>query len=342
MSWLGLDIGGANLKAADGAGWARSIPFALWRQPQNLASQLKALIEKSPPTNRVAVTMTGELCDCFRDKTEGVRHILAAVAQASSGREVVVYQVDGRFVSAVEAVGQPQLAAASNWHALAAFAGRLAPRGAAILIDVGSTTTDIIPLFNGKVVAKGSSDLERLASGELLYRGVRRTPICAVCRTLPWNGHACPVAAEVFATTSDAYVVLGMLDEESKVDWTADGQPLTKDHARQRLARQLCADVSELGTDAIDELAVAVRESQVAELSRSIRAVAQRMPSAPSIFVMSGCGEFIAQAALEPAADVLRLSLQAEIGQFASECAPAHAVAVLANEREIAGDLRRG
>ena len=45
MSWLGVDIGGANLKAADGRGWAQSVPFALWRDPQGLAEALAALVE---------------------------------------------------------------------------------------------------------------------------------------------------------------------------------------------------------------------------------------------------------------------------------------------------------
>ena len=76
MSWLGLDIGGANLKAADGRGWARSVPFALWRDPQGLAEALATLVESAPTAERLAVTMTGELCDCFRSKAEGVRHIL--------------------------------------------------------------------------------------------------------------------------------------------------------------------------------------------------------------------------------------------------------------------------
>ena len=81
MSWLGLDIGGANLKAANAAGWAQSIPFALWRDPAGLAAALAELIAQAPAADRLAVTMTGELCDCFRTKAEGVRHILAAVAQ---------------------------------------------------------------------------------------------------------------------------------------------------------------------------------------------------------------------------------------------------------------------
>src|SRR6187200_1099062 len=99
MAWLALDIGGANLKAADGRGWALSVPFALWRQPEKLADALAALVAAAPPFDRVAVTMTGELCDCFRTKADGVRHILAAMAEVASGRECWVYLVDGELVT---------------------------------------------------------------------------------------------------------------------------------------------------------------------------------------------------------------------------------------------------
>ena len=340
MTWLGLDIGGANLKAADGAGWARSVPFALWREPQNLAAQLKALIDGGPPAERLAVTMTGELCDCFSSKSDGVRHILAAVECAAGGRQVWAYQVDGRFVSPDEASKSPLLAAASNWHALAAFAGRYVPSGAALLIDIGSTTTDVIPLLDGQVTAEGSNDLQRLASSELLYRGVKRTPICAVCQSLPWDGRKCQTAAEFFATTADAYVLLGMLDEEPDASWTADGKPLTTGHAEQRLARQVCADASELEAGAIYEIAVAVRDAQLSDLARAIRFVAKRLPEAPQTLLLSGCGAFLATIATWILPGTRHRSLKAEIGAEISDCAPAHAVAVLAKEREIAGELR--
>src|SRR4051812_34848958 len=103
MSWLGIDIGGANLKAADGRGWARSVPFALWRYPQMLAENLGQLVENSPAPERIVVTMTGELCDCFNNKAEGVRHILHSISVVAKNRPVRVYCVDGRFVTMSEA-----------------------------------------------------------------------------------------------------------------------------------------------------------------------------------------------------------------------------------------------
>src|SRR5262245_31500649 len=124
MKWLGLDIGGANLKAASTSGWARSRSFPLWRKPGELAAELATLIDGSPTTSGLAATMTGELCDCFRSKEEGVNHILSAVEAIAAGRRVEVYLVDGRFVDIAAARKSFRLAAASNWRALADFVCR--------------------------------------------------------------------------------------------------------------------------------------------------------------------------------------------------------------------------
>src|SRR2546430_8479899 len=106
---LGLDIGGANLKAAHRDGPAQCVPFALWKRPHDLANALRALVAGIlPPVNhgglidRVAVTMTGELCDCFPTSRAGVLHILDAVA-AALPVPVHVWRTDGRFVGFDEA-----------------------------------------------------------------------------------------------------------------------------------------------------------------------------------------------------------------------------------------------
>ena len=276
--------------------------------------------------------MTGELCDCFRTKTEGVRHILSAVEEIAGGRNVSVYLVDGRFVSLSTAREWPQLAAASNWRALAQFAGRFAPHGRGLLIDVGSTTTDIIPLVDGRVTTRGRTDTERLASRELVYSGVGRTPICAMTQALPWRDGLCPVAAEFFSTTADAYVLLNEVVEDPFATWTADGRPLTFECARQRLARQLCADAGDFAVGDLLHLARAVRDAQLGQLASALSAVvAEAEP--PGVVILSGAGEFLAK---ETAAASLlgwqTLSLTKRLGASVSHCAPAYAVAVLAEE----------
>ncbi|MGC3968378.1 MAG: hydantoinase/oxoprolinase family protein [Pirellulales bacterium] len=256
---LGLDVGGANLKAADGAGFARSTFFPLWKHPERLADALVELTAEAPPCPVWALTMTGELADCFRTKREGVSAILRAVEAAASRRspspQVVVYLTDGTFASVAEAEHRYLEAAASNWHATAVLAARLFPEQRGVFIDVGSTTCDIIPFSARSPTPRGRTDPERLASGELVYTGVVRSPICAVTQVLPWRGSLCPTAQELFATTLDAHLILAHLPEDADDRNTADGRPATIEFARERLARCLCADCEQF--DAADARAAA-------------------------------------------------------------------------------------
>jgi hypothetical protein len=266
-----------------------------------------------------------------------VRHILAAVEQASGGREVLVYLVDGRLVSLGEARETPHLAAASNWHALARFACRFVEgQGGGLLIDIGSTTTDIVPLSSGVIATNSRTDTERLLAGELVYTGVTRTPVCAVVDTLPWRGRVCPVAAEFFATTADAYVVLGELAEEPEATWTADGRPLTVEIARERLARMICADRTQFDAKDARAVVVAIREAQLDRLRVAVARVAARQPHPIETVIVSGAGEFLARALVEAEWPAVRIvSLAKELGARVSACAPAHSLAVLAAESPL-------
>jgi probable H4MPT-linked C1 transfer pathway protein len=341
MSWLGLDIGGANLKSANGRGWACVEPFELWRNPAGLAAALHKLLQSGPSAGRLAVTMTGELCDSFRTKRDGVRHILAAVEQVADGRQVLVYLVDGRFASIAQAQEKAQLAAASNWRALAQFACRFVSGRSAILVDIGSTTTDIIPLTEGKLSPKGFNDTDRLVAGELVYTGIGRTPVCAITSWLPWRGGCCPVAAEFFATAMDAYVILGQLPERGDFTGTADGRPLTKQLSCERLARMICADSSSFGISDAARAAEHVRDAQLAQVGLALEKVIANMDCQPERCVLSGAGEFLAKACVEKVLPTATLNSLAEtLGPQVSIAAPAHALAVLASEAEIAEDGR--
>jgi probable H4MPT-linked C1 transfer pathway protein len=333
MSWLALDIGGANLKAADGHGWVRTVPFALWKNPAGLAEALTSLLNAAPSVDQIAVTMTGELCDCFVTKASGVGHIVDAAQTAAGSRNVSVYLLDGRLVSLDEARECPQLAAASNWHALAHFVGRFVENEIAVLVDIGSTTTDIIPLVDGLPHARGSNDTDRLLTGELVYTGVGRSPICAITPWLPWRGKHCPVAAELFATAADAYVLLECIAEQADDTATADGRPLTRPFAHARLARMICCDASDFG--AVDALHAAqrVQEAQLLQLERALRQVSDELPRSPTAIVTSGSGEFLARRLVEMAANgPALLSLSERLGPAAAVCATAHALAVLSEE----------
>ncbi len=333
MRWLALDIGGANIKVADGQGYAVTASFALWKHPDQLSQMLRRLIAEGPGCERVAVTMTGELADCYESKAEGVQAILAAVHEAADGRHVRVYLRDGRLVTPQVAQRAPQLAAAANWHALARFAGRFASDGTAILLDVGSTTTDIIPLVDGAPRAHGSTDTQRLQHGELLYTGVRRNPLCGLAQTAIYRTRSIPLAQEHFATIGDVYIILGAITEDPTSTETADGRPATKRFARARLARMVCADAEEFNHRDAVVLSQSITDKQIDQIEGRLQAVIARLPAPPQAVIVSGSGEFLARKVVESRANRPSIiSLTEKLGSAASVAATAHALAVLAGD----------
>ncbi|MDX1962326.1 MAG: hydantoinase/oxoprolinase family protein [Pirellulales bacterium] len=333
MHWLALDIGGAQLKAADGLGYAASQMFPLWEKPLQLTEALRGMLRAAPACDHLAVTMTGELADCFTTRTEGVQFILSAVSMVAEQRHTRVYLSDGLLMAPQLALRSPLKVAAANWHALAKYCGRFTRPGLAVLVDIGSTTTDIIPILDGKVATRSQTDTDRLLAGELVYTGVQRTPVAAVAAILPYRKNLIPAATERFATTWDVFITLGLLPEEPANLHTANGKPATRLHARDRLARMLCLD-----RDAFDEadaatLAEGVLRQQLGQIATGWGHVTGRFDQPVTSVVISGQGEFLARQLLER----LRINcpvvaLSAELGPQLSRCAPAHALAVLARE----------
>jgi probable H4MPT-linked C1 transfer pathway protein len=333
MKWLAFDIGGANLKVADGEGFAVSQPFPMWENSRQLVDALRGLVALVPRVSHVAATMTGELADCFSTKVEGVSYILNALSVAADGRHTRVYLTNGRLVSLQTALKQPLLTAASNWHALAKFAGRYVPEGVGLLIDIGSTTCDMIPLVDGQPVTIGKTDTNRMINGELVYTGVQRSPVCAISQLVPWRGRKCPLAHEVFATMWDAYLTLGDLPEESSRRDTADRRPATKAAAHDRLARAICADREVFSESDALAMAESLSQAQLRKIAAIAVQLIARLQQPPHTVVISGLGEFLALRVL----DELKLksaviSLTRELGPELSRCAAAHSLAVLARE----------
>jgi probable H4MPT-linked C1 transfer pathway protein len=276
--------------------------------------------------------MTGELCDCFASKREGVFHILDAVERIAENRPIRVWCCDGVFRDLAAArAAQTLLIAASNWLALASWAGRLVAEGPALLVDVGSTTTDVIPFLDGKPVSLGRTDTERLRTSELVYTGVRRTPVFAL---FPRDA-----ATEWFATMLDVYLVLGEIAENPTDCDTADGRPATYECAFRRLARVFCEEPETTPAQDLFVIADEARRRQVHHLVRSLQRVNKTLPSPATSIVLAGSGEFLARAAVErafPSSTCRLLSIAAEMGVDVSTAACAYAVAVLADERPLA------
>jgi probable H4MPT-linked C1 transfer pathway protein len=330
---MGLDIGGANLKAAlsDGSGWLES--FWLWKHPEALAQRLKPLVDRRP-ADRLVVTMTGELCDCYPTKAEGVRRILQAVQQVADGRPVSVWSTAGGFLSPEQAADRTLEVAAANWHALATWVARHYGQGLSVLVDVGSTTTDVVRLYDGRVVAQGKDDQHRLRSGELVYLGVRRTPLMALGPTVTIGGGRIGVVAEAFADTADVFTVLGDLQEDPDDCQTADGQPRTVEACAARLVRMVGADRTMMDVEQARELAEAFAVKAIRRIADAAFWVCfDEEVNEPRRYILSGSGSFLAREALLPFGDSVELVELAErISPEASTSACAYALARLSVE----------
>lgn len=353
MRVLGLDIGGANIKAATFDGHSVTVPFLIWQQRDLLASKLKelALLRDFTP-ELVALTMTAELADCFSTKAEGVEFIVRTTCAVFPGSIVRVWLTSGEFAEPEDAIELAQLAAASNWHALATWAGRAVPQGPALLIDVGSTTTDVIPMYDGVPVPEGFTDLHRLASSELLYTGVRRTPICAIVQAVPLLDETdssaaerfIPLAAELFATSLDVHLLNDDVTPDPDDVDTADGRSATRTAALNRLAHMICCDITEISEAQLMHIAAYIAEQQLEQICQAIqnRTDFVRNFSGPDSvaqavrLLLSGSGAWLAERAVQEIGESAFESVSSLSNMFVrnvSTCAPAFAVARLAAER---------
>jgi probable H4MPT-linked C1 transfer pathway protein len=335
-SLVALDIGGANLKAAHQSGDVRSVAFELWRHPEQLAFMLERLLAALPLADRVAVTMTAELCDCYSTKAEGVRAVLGAVVSVCHGKSIRVWGTDERFHSVGKVREHPYLAAAANWLALAHVAARFLPDEAGLLIDIGTTTTDLVPIHDGKPVPAGRTDTERLRTGELVYAGVRRTPICALATELAFRDKAFGLAGELFATTLDIYLTLGDLTPDPLDNATADGRPATCEVARDRLARMIGADRETFTHEDAAAFAAAADAVLTARLVEAARRACASTVGQPQAAIVAGSGEFLAcrVARQVMAPDAAIVSLSGSWGSVASNAACAYALLTLAVEHD--------
>ncbi len=335
---VALDVGGANIKAASSTGRAQSIPFPLWRKPERLPHLLRPLLPEPSETTAVLVTMTAELCDCFRTKRDGVLHVLNSVEEACRTRgidaeHVRVWTRAGSFIPLPAARQHPLEVAAANWLATAWWVAALYAQGTCLLVDTGSTTTDLTLIRDGRPVPQGLTDSERLLSRELVYVGVRRTPLPAVLDTVPFRGALCPIMAELFATSLDVFLVLEELPERPDDHNTADGEPATREAAHARLARLIGGDVESV---AYDEVVTIARHARTAITDRIEHALDCQWRRAGRLdrCVLTGEGEFLLADILRRRMPQVPIECLAErLGPEVSRAACAHAMIELWKKR---------
>ena len=309
MKVAGFDIGGANTDLAIVEyenGEIKDIQtvfeyLPMWSQNERLGNVLYDLIEKICPVDEidaVGISMTAELVDAFETKAQGVLDIATTCEKLFDCP--VAYIGTDKVLSLAELIANPIEVAAANWIATSHIVAEIEKD--CIFVDTGSTTTDIIPIKDGKECAKGRTDFERSATGELVYTGT--------------------VASELFAITADVYNVLDLIKDEDYVCATCDGAGKSKEESARRISRVVCADLDILSMDDIKEMADYIHKEQVKQIAAGLKEVSDR--EGLNKVIVTGLGKDILCA---EAAKLLGLDVKS-MGDFYSddECTVAPAI----------------
>lgn len=340
---IGWDIGGAHLKAValNQVGDMVAIyqqPCPLWKGINELHDAIKVILHalEGLPIQHHAITMTGELVDLFTNRNEGVRQIISTIDALLIGATVHIFAGFSGFVKTAYVEQHYQAIASANWLASALLAAKYVD--SALFVDVGSTTTDILLINNGQVLAKGYTDYQRLISQELIYTGVIRTPVMAVAHTAYDEGHTVGIMAEYFATMADVYRITGELNEKHDQTATADGAEKTRAASIRRLARMIGCDFNQDALPRWQRFAENIRHQQLQRIQRGCQAQLQRnyqYHPQPLALIGAGVGRFlvknIASNLGRTYTDFSSLfsKTSEQLDLTIADCAPAFAVAYL-------------
>jgi probable H4MPT-linked C1 transfer pathway protein len=208
-------------------------------------------------------------------------------------------------------------------------------RGTALFMDMGSTTTDIVPIVGGAAAARGYTDAQRLATGELVYTGLVRSFLMATADRAPFAGRWTKLINENFATMADVHRILGSLPDGADQMATADGREKTVAASRIRIARMVGCDASN-GTDAHwTLLAHSFAEAQIRAVTDGAQLVLSHgiLPGDAPIVGAGIGGTVLHEVARRLARHYISfetlLDVPPELRARASACAPASALAVL-------------
>jgi probable H4MPT-linked C1 transfer pathway protein len=341
---LGLDIGGANTKASflkTQDGMVEGLKtlmeyFPVWKmdkkQIHSILEKLRKRLVGSTALDGVGVTMTAELSDAYCTKREGVNHILDCSIHVFNDVPLFVLSSQAKLLSVEDARKNPLNVASANWAATGWMVSQTVKN--CLVVDVGSTTTSIIPVIKGKISAEGRTDLEKLRNGELVYSGSLRTNVATIADGIPLRGKKVRLSSELFAQSGDVHLLLDNIREEEYTVETCDGRGKTKTEAMARLARVVCADIEMLTEQEIMDMAQFVYRRQLEQIAGGLQQVYERIK--PLLLqekipvVVTGLGrDFLARKAAEKAGFKKIIDLSKKIGVEASVVSPSVGVALI-------------
>lgn len=344
-STIGWDIGGAHLKAVlvDVTGKviaASQVYCPLWRGLHELDLAVDKVLSEFNADKHV-VTMTGELADIFQNRHGGVMQIAQFLQHKLAG-QVKYYAGEQGFVALDEVEINTANIASMNWLASVQYLALNVQ--CALFLDIGSTTTDIALIHDGKPLILGFNDAARMQSDELVYTGVVRTPLMALAQKVPFAGQLVNVAAEHFATTADVYMLTGDLPLADNMAETADGTEKSIEASARRLARMIGCDAKDAPISTWKNLAYAFKYAQMNQIKQAMLRQISLLEDCHGLRIVgAGAGSFLAYELAKQlgfkyesvsdfiVADKLAVNNDETIN-MAAVCFPAYAVASLGNQ----------
>ena len=331
---IGWDIGGAHLKAArvkDGRVEAVvQAATPLWLGLDSLHAAFDALNAQLGRADRHVITMTGELCDAFPSRREGVAGLAADRRQSSQPCSPEPLRRPGRvrrarrsrFPRRRHRLGQ--LARKRRARSLSSFRTRCSSTSA-------RRQQTSFPIVGGQVATIGYTDAERLAAGELVYTGMTRSFVMSLASRAPFRGAWTPLMNEYFASSADVHRILGDLPDDADKMSTADGREKTVEASRARLARMIGREADEGSTSEWAGLAAWFAEAQMRQITdAALLRLSRNDVAVAAPVVAAGVGEGLAaEAARRLRRPCLGFSSLISAPAEASHCAPAVAVALL-------------
>lgn len=341
---IGWDLGGAHLKAAlavDGQlREVRQLPCPLWRGLTHLDRAVTEILVAWDDVRQHTLTMTGELVDLFPDRKTGVEALIARMQEHLLGT-LHVYAGRQGLLLPEHTTGHSSHIASANWLASASFAADRLPAG--LILDIGSTTTDLVPFADRRILTASISDADRLTCDELVYSGAVRTPVCAVAQRAPFAGYWQGLCAEFFATMADVYRLLGVLPDGADQSETADGRGKDIDSSARRLARMFGRDYQPVELPHWRQAAAFLARRHLRRIEdAAVRVLSTSTLPTDAPLVGAGVGRFRAQQLAKtlnrPYRDFGSLcSSDTTLAAAAADCAPAAALALLMDTTDVGG-----
>ena len=305
QNYAGWDIGGAHLKAAQLSPDMKveavvQIACPLWKGINELQRAYQTLHKKMFTSSSILgythiVTMTGELTDSFSNRKQGVYSILNAMYRLL-GKPFKVYASDKGILNHNE-VFDIESVASQNWRATAEWLAAHCAEG--ILVDIGSTTTDLVPFKHGRIEIQGYDDATRMRYGELIYTGISRTPVMAISDHFNITDVDHPIMAENFATIADVYRILEQLSEDDDLYPTCDNTAKTIPASARRLERMFGFDWTG-DLDATRVKAQAIADAQQQKISLGIKTLMKKTQLPDTAYIIgAGSGHKIVQCITE-------------------------------------------